>query len=58
MHKGTLIDDLIRAVQQVEAEAKPLAEPQKRSGMIELQMFMRQMYYMPNAGQVGARIAS
>ncbi len=55
MYTGTLIDDLIRAVEQVEAEAKPVAAPQ--SGMIELQMFMKQMQYTFNAGQVRAGIA-
>lgn len=57
MYSGTLIDDLIKAVQQVEAVAKPTAEPQKKPGMIELQLFMRQMQCTQNVGQVRVGIA-
>jgi hypothetical protein len=58
MYSGTLIDDLIKAVQQVEAEVQPrLAEPQRQPGMIELQLFMSQMQHMQNARPVRVGMA-
>jgi hypothetical protein len=57
MYTGTVIDDLIKAVQHVETEAKPMAEPQKQPGMIELQLFMRQMQHMQHVRQVRRGVA-
>jgi hypothetical protein len=53
MYTGTLIDDLIKAVQQAEAEVKPrLSERQRQPGMIELQLFMSQMQHMQHMQNV------
>jgi hypothetical protein len=57
MHTGTLIDDLIKAVQHVEAEAEPVAHLKQQPGMIELQLFMTQMQYTQNVRHVRVGIA-
>ena len=52
MYTGTLIDQLIQAVQRVEVEAKPASEAQGQSGMVELQMFMAQMQHGQNVRHI------
>lgn len=56
MYTGTMIDDLIKAVQHAETEAKP-SVTQKQQQMIELQIFMAQMQHAQSMGHIRVGVA-
>ncbi len=51
MYTGTMIDDLLKAVQKAEMHSKSV-ERKKQIGMLELQLFMQQMQHSQNVSRI------
>ncbi len=51
MYTGTMIDDLLKAVQKAEMHSKAI-ERKKQIGMLELRLFMEQMQHSNNVRRI------